>query len=267
VAGFNFGFFGLEDAPFSVSPDPIYFYLSSLHRGILQKIQYVVRRRQGLGLVYGDVGVGKTSMAQILYNRLSETNKVYYIPSPLYSSPFHMAKDISDEFGLGPKISLNAQLKLIREHLIKLYEEGISPVLLLDEAQQLRGQQFEVLRQFSNFELPDTKLLQIILMGQSELRGKLRLKRALTSRIAITATLESFTFNDMTEMISFRLQRAGGNPEILAEGAYEKVFQLSKGNPREAIHTLGLALEIAFHNKEKVITSEIVQFAYSEAHV
>jgi general secretion pathway protein A len=66
VAGFNFGFFGLEDAPFSVSPDPIYFYLSSLHRGILQKIQYVVRRRQGLGLVYGDVGVGKTSMAQII---------------------------------------------------------------------------------------------------------------------------------------------------------------------------------------------------------
>ena len=71
----------------------------------------------------------------------------------------------------------------------------------------------------------------------------------------------------MTEMISFRLQRAGGNPEILDEGAYEKIFELSKGNPREAIHTLGLALEIAFHNKQKTITSEIVQFAYSEAHV
>lgn len=266
MAEFDFGFFGLQDAPFSVSPDPIYFYLSPLHRGILQKVQYVVRRRQGLAIIFGDVGVGKTSMAQILISRLSENNKVFYIPSPLYSSPFHMVKEIASEFGLGPKISLLAQMRELRQYLIGLYEKGISPCLLIDEAQQLKGKDFEILRQFLNFELPDTKLIQIIMMGQSELKNKLRLKRALTSRIAITSTLEAFTFQDMVEMIAFRLQRAGGDAGLLLPGAYEKVYELAKGNPRAAIHTLGLALEISFHNSQKYISEEIVGFAYDEGH-
>lgn len=264
MAEFDFAYFGLEDAPFSVSPDPLYFFLSPLHRGILQKVQYVVRRRQGLAVIFGDVGTGKTSMAQILITRLSETNKVIYIPSPLYSSPFHMVKEISSEFGLGPKISLLAQMRDLRDHLIKLYDEGVSPVILIDESQMLKGKEFEIIRQFLNFELPDTKLVQVIMMGQSELKNKLRLKRALTSRISISATLESFTFHDMREMIAFRITRAGGSPDLLDSAAYEKVYELAKGNPRSAIHTLGLALEIAFHNKKNTIDSEIVQFAYDE---
>jgi len=259
-------FFGLQDEPFSVSPDPIYFYLSQLHRGILEKVRYVVRRRQGLVVLFGDVGTGKTSMAQLLYNRLSETNKVYYIPLPIYSSEMQMVKEIAGEFGIGPKISLLAQVKAIREHLIQLYSDGISPVLIIDEAQQLRGKQFEIIRQFSNFELPDTKLIQMVLLGQSELRNKLRLKRALTSRIAITSTLEAFTPGDMNEMISFRIQRAGGTSDIISNEAYLKTYDLSKGIPREAMHVLGLSLEIAFHNQQKIITPDVVDLAYQEAH-
>jgi len=266
MADIDVSFFRLEEEPFSISPDPIYFYLSQLHRGILQKVKYVVRRRQGLAVLYGDVGTGKTSMAQLLYNRLSETNKVYYIPLPIYSSEMQMVKEISGEFGIGPKISLLAQIKAIREHLIQLYSDGISPVVIIDEAQQLRGKQFEIIRQFSNFELPDTKLIQMILLGQCELRNKLRLKRALTSRIAITSTLEAFTPDDMNEMIAFRIRRAGGSPDIISPDAYFRTYDLSKGIPRDAMHMLGLSLEIAYHNQQKVITPDVIDLAYQEAH-
>lgn len=266
MSEFDVAYFGLDEEPFSISPDPSYFYLSPLHRGIIQKIRYVVRRRQCLTVLYGDVGTGKTSMAQILIARLKETNQVHYIPTPVYSSEMHMMKEVSADFGLGPKISLLAQMNQFKDHLINLYSQGISPVLIIDEAQQLKGKNFDLIRMMTNIELPDTKLLQILLIGQSELKNKLRLKRALTSRIAVTSTLESFTPDDMVHMIQFRIERAGGNSSIINNDAYGKVWELSKGIPREAMHILGLALEIAFHNRQKQVNEKLIDIAFSEGH-
>ena len=264
MADFDIKFFNLDEEPFSVSPDPSYFYLSPLHRGILQKVKYVVRRRQCLSVLYGQVGTGKTSMAQILIARLSETNQVHYIPSPLYSSEMHMMKEISADFGLPPKISLHAQMNQFKDHLIQLYSEEISPVLIIDEAQQLKGKAYDLIRMMTNFELPDVKLIQILLIGQAELRNKLKLKRALTSRIAVTSTLESFTPDDMVEMIKFRIQRAGGDDSLIEEDAYPSIWELSHGIPRDAMHILGLALELAYLNRVSKLSKEIIDFAYAE---
>jgi general secretion pathway protein A len=257
-------YFNLAENPFSVSPNPRYFYLSPIHRGILAKIDYVVDHKQGLTVIYGDIGTGKTSIARVLVDRLSEKNHVVFITNPNFRSEMHMVKAISAEFGLTPKISLFAQMEELQAHLTEMYAEGKSPVVIIDEAQLMKGKQFEIIRQFSNFETNDTKLLQIIMAGQLELRNKLRLKRALMSRVVITSTLQPLSLDELAEMILFRLTVAGGNGDIFRSESLQKIYEHSGGVPREAIKLCGLALKLAHLNKEKRITAEIVDLAQTE---
>lgn len=257
--------FNLAENPFSVSPNPRFCYLSPLHRGIVAKVGYVVEHRQGLTVIYGDIGLGKTTLARVLVEQLSERNHVVFLTNPSYKSEMHMVKAISSELGIGPKRSLFAQMEAVQGHLVELFAKGQSPVLIIDEAQLMKGRQFEIIRQFSNFETDDTKLIQIVLTGQLELRNKLRLKRALMSRVVINSTLQSFSPDELTEMLLFRLTVAGGNGDNIFQGeALERVYELSKGIPREAIKLSGLSLKLAHLNKQKAITAEIVDMAHRE---
>lgn len=256
--------FRLAEYPFSVSPNPSYFYLSDLHKSILAKIDHVVEHRQALTVIYGDVGTGKTSLARLLADRLGEKNHVVFITNPNFKSEMHMVKAICAEFGLAPKRSLFAQMEALQEHLIEMYAEGISPVVIIDEAQLMGGKQFEIIRQLNNFETNDTKLLQIILAGQLELRNKLRMKKALRSRIVATSTLEAFSQVEMAEMIFFRLSVAGGNGDIFVPDSLKRIYELSKGIPREAIKLCGLALKRAELEGEKQITAELIDLTQKE---
>jgi general secretion pathway protein A len=258
-------YFGLAEHPFSVSPNPRYFYLSGVHRGILSKVDYVVSHRQGLTVVYGDIGAGKTSLARVLVDRLSEQNHVVFITNPNFKSEMHMVKAICAEFGIGPKRSLFAQMEALQGHLIEMFAQDTSPVLIMDEAQLMRGKQFEIIRQFSNFETDDTKLLQIILAGQLELRNKLRLKKALMSRVVIHSTLQPLSPDEMMEMLLFRLTVAGGNKKaLLPTESLEKIYEISKGIPRDAIKLCGLALKLAYLNKQEQITPDVLALAQKE---
>ena len=153
--------FDLTEHPFSLSPDPRFFYVSPVHKGIIAKTDYVVRRRQGLTVVFGDLGLGKSTLARILMDRLRPDHQVTFLTNPNFTSEMHMVKAIGAEFGIGAKRSQHAQLSAIKAYLTDLYSKDQTPVLILDEAQLLKGQQFEVLRQLSNFETNDSKLLQI----------------------------------------------------------------------------------------------------------
>ncbi len=257
-------FFGLSDNPFSVSPSPRYFYVSPVHRGIIAKIEYVVNHRQGLTVLYGDVGTGKTSLARLLLDRLSESNLVTFLTNPNFKSEMHMCKAISAEFGLPPKRSLYAQMESLQARLTELYAQDKSPVLIIDEAQLMVGGQFEVIRQITNFETDDTKLLQLILCGQLELRNKLRMKKALMSRVVIGSTLQPFSPDEMAEMILFRVTVAGGDHDLLSSAALERVYQISKGIPREAVKLCGVALKLAHINRERHLTAEMVDAAIQE---
>jgi len=259
--------FGLTENPFSISPDPRYFYMSPYHKGIIAKVDHVVRRKQGLTVIFGDVGLGKTTLARILIERLKQENNVVFVTNPSFKSEMHMVKGLSGEFGIPPKRSLHAQMGAMKAHLTDLYAKEMSPVLILDEAQLLKGPQFEILRQFSNFETDDTKLLQIVLVGQTELRNKLRLKKALASRIAVYSTLQPLSPFETADMIAFRLTVAGGNPSIFTEEALETIYELAKGVPRDAIKICSIALELALVNKERQITPDLIRAAGPEVQL
>jgi general secretion pathway protein A len=256
----------LIEPPFSLSPDPRYFYVSLQHKATLAKVTYATEQRQGLSVVYGDVGVGKTTIARRLYQVYRDRSDFYtaYIPTPLFPSDFQFLKSICAEFNLSPKRSKLLQLAAFEEFLIEGFKEGKSVLLIIDEAQGLVGQQFELIRQLLNFETNTQKLLQIILIGQNELRNKLRLKRALASRVATKSSLEPLHFEDTRSMINFRVMVAGRQEPLFTEEALIRIYNYSRGMPRD-ICVIGLnILPIALLNKVAIVNEDLVDQVVEE---
>ena len=165
---------GLIEPPFSLSPDPRYFYVSLQHKATLAKVTYATEQRQGLSVIFGDVGVGKTTVARRLYQIYRDRVDYYtaYIPTPLYPSDFQFLKNICAEFGIKAKRSKLVQLAVFEEFLIDAFKEDKNVLLIVDEAQGLIGPQFELIRQLLNFETNTQNLIQIEIIGKNELRKK-----------------------------------------------------------------------------------------------
>jgi len=257
---------GLVEPPFSLSPDPRYFYISLQHKATLGKVTYVVEQRQGISVIFGDVGVGKTTLARRLFQiyRDREGFVTAYIPTPIYPSEFQFLKGICGEFGLSPKRSKFAQLNALEAFLIEAFEEGRTCLLIIDEAQGLVGPQFELIRQLLNFETNTQKLIQIVLLGQNELRNKLRLKRALDSRIATRSAIEPLDPMDTTNMINFRVMVAGRRDPLFTDEALEDIYDFSKGMPRD-VCVVGLnVLPLALMDGVSIIGEDLVRRAIEE---
>jgi general secretion pathway protein A len=155
-------------------------------------------------------------------------------------------------------------LAAFEEFLIEGFKEDKSVLLIIDEAQGLVGQQFELIRQLLNFETNTQKLLQIILIGQNELRNKLRLKRALASRVATKSTLEPLHFEDTRSMINFRVMVAGRQEPLFTEEALIRIYNYSRGMPRD-ICVIGLnILPIALLNKVAIVNEDLVDQVVEE---
>jgi len=232
---------GLQEPPFSLSPDPRYFYLSSQHRTTLSKTNYTVAQQQGLAVIFGDIGTGKTTIARRLYQQYSDRPdyRVAYIPTPHYRSAFQFLKATCAEYGLPPKASRPVQMGTFQTFLVQSLEQARNVVLIVDEAQLLAGSQFELLRQLLNFELNDRKLLQIVILGQNQLRYKLDQKPELESRAAALSTLDPLDFPDTRGMVEFRLMVAGRREPLFTDRGMGAVFEYSRGVPRRVCR-LGL---------------------------
>jgi general secretion pathway protein A len=257
---------GLVEPPFSLSPDPRYFYVSLQHKATLAKATYAIEQRQGLSVIFGDVGVGKTTIARRLYQVYRDREDYYtaYIPTPLYPSDFQFLKNICAEFGMSPKRSKLLQLAAFEQFLIGAFKEDKNVLLIIDEAQGLIGQQFELIRQLLNFETNTQKLIQIVLIGQNELRNKLRLKRALASRVANRSTLEPLHFDDTRSMINFRVMVAGRQEPLFSEPALIRIYDYSRGMPRD-ICVIGLnILPIALLNRVSIVDEWLVNQVLEE---
>ena len=262
----DFSALGLSEPPFSLSPDPRFFFLSAQHKTALAKITYTAEQRQGLSVVYGDVGVGKTTIARRLYQIYNDNSgfEAAYLPMPIFPSEFQFLKAICSEFGLPPKRSKYTQIALLNTYLIDVWMQGKNAILILDEAQALVGQQFELIRQLLNFESNTQKLIQVILIGQNELRNKLRLKQALRSRIATRSTIEPLDQHDTRDMIIFRVMVAGRIDPLFTDEAIQTIYDYSHGMPRD-VCALGLnVLPLALIRNTRIIDIDLVQQAIHE---
>lgn len=258
--------YGLKDAPFSLSPDPRFLYLSPQHHLALSKIRYVIESRQGLAVMYGDIGLGKSTLIRRIHDLYHEDEEfeTVLITNPDLPSEMQLLKRITDSFGLERRRSKLDQMQELEAYLIELFSKGKNVLILIDEAQMMRGRMFELVRQITNFESNSSKLVQIVLSGQNNLRNKLKLKRPLLSRAASIATLDPFTLEETQEMIEFRLTVAGRKVALFEDDAVTEIHTKTKGVPREIVKLCMNTLTLAAISGLTKIGREMVEHVSSE---
>ena len=254
--------YGLTQTPFSVSPDPKFLYQTPQHKKALAQIRFTVQDRQGLAVLYGDVGMGKSTLVRKLYDlyRADSGYETILLTNPDPTSALQLLKRITDACELSRKRSRLDQMQELEAYLVDRYKAGMNTVLLIDEAQLLRGEQFELIRQLTNFESSSAKLVQIVLAGQNNLRAKLRLKKALLSRAVTVMTLDPLTLDETQSMIEHRLNVAGRPEKLFEPDAIREVYRVSKGVPREIIKLCRSALTTAAINDLDIVPADVVNY-------
>jgi type II secretory pathway predicted ATPase ExeA len=229
--------FGLTHAPFNVTPDPSFLYLSTSHREALAQLSYGIKARKGFVVLTGEVGTGKTTLIHSLLNDLSEGTNTAFVFSTVVS-PIDLLRYVCEEFKLvelrQARTELHDYLVLLNEFLLEKYRSGENCVLIIDEAQNLSAEILESIRVLSNFETSTDKLLQILLVGQPELAARLNTPelRQLKQRVTLRHHLRALSPIECQEYIANRLQRSGGRSSIFAAAAMDAICQYSTGIPR-----------------------------------
>lgn len=259
-------FFGLQERPFSISPDPRFFFLSSQHKEALAKCQYAVQERMGLTVVYGDVGTGKTTIARRLFQTFADNpnSRTAMIISPRLKTENAFLREIMKEFGVTTKQAFADSLALFRDFLAAEFKAGRTVILLIDEAQGIRSMNFELIRGLLNYETDSQKLLNVVLFGQNELATKLDARPELKSRVTIFGALTSLSRADTESMIRFRYRVSGGEEPPFTKSAYDAVYRYSTGLPRMICTICNTALTKAFVQQLRAIEEPLVKAAAEE---
>jgi general secretion pathway protein A len=229
-------FYGLREKPFTLTPDPRFFFLSENHRGAYEHLLYGIKEKEGFILITGEVGSGKTSLCRALLNQLESqgTDTALILNSTI--SGHELLQSILGDFGI--PYSGNSKkdfLDALNRFLLNQLATNRTSVLIIDEAQNLPLPLLEELRILSNLETEKEKLLQIVLMGQIELKDKLALPRLrqLNQRISIRYHLQPLGKEEVPRYIQHRLTVAGSTGELrFSGGALREIYSYSQGIPR-----------------------------------
>jgi len=228
-------YYGFQEKPFSLTPDPHFFYLSSVHRRALAYLTYGLEDKKGFITITGEIGAGKTTLIRALIKRLDPNTTVARIINTKVSS-FELLKMIARDFGIDKQFTSKEELlNHLNNFLLEQYSMGHNSVLIIDEAQNLEPATLEEIRLLSNLETEKDKLLQIILVGQPELRQILALPelKQLRQRITVGYHISSLTREEVAEYIRHRLTVAGGrNKELFTPEATDLIYRYSGGIPR-----------------------------------
>ena len=258
-------FFGFDDQPFRLTPDPKYLYLGSKHREGYAHLLYAMREGSGFVCVSGEVGTGKTTLVRALLSEDRDNIAVAYIFNPVLSS-IELLQTINAEFGLPARTTSKKELTdALGSFLDAQRATGGRAVIIVDEAQNLDPVVLEQLRLLSNLETATEKLLQIILLGQPELStllGRPEL-RQLSQRIALRWQLEPLARGEARRYLRHRLSVAGGSEDLFDERAIDLVYERTGGVPRLINILAHRALLVAYTKSEqRVTTLEVGMAAY-----
>lgn len=232
-------FYGFREKPFSLLPDSGFLYLSSKHRMALTLLEYGLSSQTGFSVISGDIGTGKTTLIRQLLNEIDPDVRVGLI-SNTHRSFGDLMQWIALAFDLPHAGRTKVELyQAFIDFIIGEYAQGRRTVLIVDEAQNMLPDTLEELRMLSNVNADKDQVLQVILVGQRELRETLRRPDLIqfAQRIGVDYHLEPLSDQETAEYIRHRCKIAGGRPDVFSDQACEAVYQLTGGVPR-LINTL-----------------------------
>jgi general secretion pathway protein A len=260
-------FFGLTRLPFSITPDPSFVFMSASHHEALAQMLYGVRERKSLMVVTGEVGVGKTTMIYTLLSHL-ETDAKVAILFDTHVDSLSLYRYMFADYGVEEKGADRAENVLIlRKFLEGRLAEGRKTILIIDEGHNMSEEILNEIVFLTNLETRTSKLLQIILVGQPELKFVLNSHkfRQLKQRINLRTEIKPLSYKDTKAYIQHRLAQAGAhNPDIFSEAAVDLVYRFSKGLPRLVNTICDNAMLLSMARKKKQVPEEYIRETYEE---
>lgn len=260
-------YFNLKSAPFSITPDPEFLFLSETHQNVIEKIQYGIQARMGFMLLTGEVGTGKTTLCRALLDHFQDTIRTVYVINPSLKGQELLA-GILDDLGISYPQSSSKKELIDRLNQCLLDDETDSPVVIIvDDAQTMPLSTLEDLRLLSNLETDKSKLLQMLLVGQPELLLNLDQPqmRQLKQRVAVNCHLDFLTSDEVSSYIERRLFIAGNQGQLrFAPIAVKHIHKQSGGIPRMINKICDLALTAAYAANSHVIDKSHLKAAATE---
>ncbi len=262
-----YDYYGFREAPFNITPDPRFLFLSDAHQEALQHLHYGVQDRKGFIQLTGEVGCGKTTVCRKFFEQLDSRYITALVFNPMLSES-QLLRTILQDFGVETKTNTRStNYERLNRFLLEQTAAGRLAVVVIDEAQNLPTAMLENLRLLSNLETDDRKLLQIILIGQPELRDKLNATelRQLRQRITIRYHLGPLSEEDTERYLQHRISIAGsqGIP-YFERSAVRRIHRYSKGIPRLINALADKALLGSFVRRTNRINQRLVKLAERE---
>ncbi|WGY48569.1 AAA family ATPase [Vibrio sp. ABG19] len=253
--------FGLEQLPFHLTPDTRLFLGLAPHYEAIQSVGAALEMGEGVIKITGEVGTGKTMVCRMLLTHLSSDVELLYLPNPALSA-MELRRAVAHELQLG-ELSDSTLVESIQARLMTLHDEGKRVVAMVDEAQALSDEALEVLRLFGNLETEQTKLLQMVLIGQPELDVRLSEHhlRQFRQRITFSATLRPLNLAESVAYIDNRLKKSGAAQELFSLGQKKALWRACHGIPRLINQVCHKALLLAFYDAVPEVSNQHVYAA------
>ena len=256
-------FYGFQEKPFEITPDPKFAYLSEIHREALAHLQYAIQEGKGFTVITGEAGTGKTTLVHKLLSKLDSHVRTCYIFNPIMNR-MDFLNYICDDLGIesdGMK-SRGQSLTALHNFLLNCFSHDEKVFLIIDEAQSLEPKLLQEVRLLTNLETAKNKLLHVILLGQPELNKTLEEQRfrPLKQRIAVRYHLRSLRLKETKEYIRHRLKRANSRDiDIFDNSAIKAIYRYSKGIPRLINIVCDNALLTGFSLEQRRIDKGIIR--------
>jgi len=263
-------FYGLIRAPFEMTPDPAFLYLGETHREGLATLVYGVRARKGFVMLTGEVGTGKTTLLHALLAQLDSNTDSAYVFNPRLE-PLDFFRMIFDDLGIDESCTTKAEYLLaLNDYLIGRLKNDRTVLLIIDEAQNLSPEMLEEIRLLSNLETPNSKLIQIMLVGQPELSEMLDRDdlRQLRQRIVLRHELKPFDAGELEFYVEERLRLAGYTGKgIFKRSALRELFDATGGIPRLVNAVCDGALLTGYGRDLVTLDAQVIREVANDLHL
>jgi general secretion pathway protein A len=260
-------FYGFKEKPFDLHPDPDYLYMSRVHENTYAHMEYAILENKGFVVVTGEIGSGKTTLINFLLNKIGDDIQVGLVNNTNIQ-PSEFLKMVCKEFELDPKTNDKAELiDIFSGYLIDQFATGERVVLIIDEAQNLTNDTMEEIRMLSNIETEKHHLIQIILVGQPELKFKLQqgnLKQ-FVQRVTVHCHLKGLEKDEVAQYINHRLEvGAGHRKDLFDKKTIEDIALYSRGIPRLINVLCDSSLVYGFADELQTIGPDVLDAVYEE---